>query len=262
MLEQITYELLLGLVCLGLALAFPNRGMQGQPEWGWDLFGYVAVTAYLFVYATLVDAPPSSMMESLEAFGQWQTAVFEPISPWTTALLYIVIADFGVYWAHRALHHRWLWNQHAWHHSSTYLYVGSGMRGTIIHAIVTALPYTLTALIVPVFAYDELFLYILLLDIANQQYIHSNIHIPGARWLEKVLVTPRMHQVHHHANPLRTNSNYGFIFSVWDRLFGTYTDPDILAGDEPLGLDYPISKWRLFFGLPARVESNAALELP
>jgi sterol desaturase/sphingolipid hydroxylase (fatty acid hydroxylase superfamily) len=64
------------------------------------------------------------------------------------------------------------------------------------------------------------------------------------------LVTPRFHFVHHSTNRSIANSNYGFIFSVWDRLFGTYTDPAVVPPDDSLGLGYEISSWRLVLGLP------------
>jgi hypothetical protein len=65
-----------------------------------------------------------------------------------------------------------------------------------------------------------------------------------------VLVTPRLHFVHHSAKAHVANSNYGFIFSVWDRVFGTYTDPATIPLDDPLGLGYEVSGWRLMLGLP------------
>jgi sterol desaturase/sphingolipid hydroxylase (fatty acid hydroxylase superfamily) len=67
---------------------------------------------------------------------------------------------------------------------------------------------------------------------------HSNIQIPAAfekviRWL---IITPDMHRVHHSANPSETNSNFGFNFPWWDRLFGTYHGP-LKAEKEKIGLN-------------------------
>ena len=66
------------------------------------------------------------------------------------------------------------------------------------------------------------------LSVLSAQFNHANITLPG--WLDKMLgwiiVTPDMHKVHHHyAQPL-TDTNYGNIFSIWDRLFRTYSRVD------------------------------------
>ena len=89
-------------------------------------------------------------------------------------------------------------------------------------------------------------------DVSNQHYLHSNLRCPFAQQLEHVFVTPRYHFVHHSAIPHVANSNYGFIFSLWDRLFGTFTDPATIAPDDALGLGYDVSGWRLALGLPPR----------
>ena len=90
-----------------------------------------------------------------------------------------------------------------------------------------------------------------LIDTSNQHYIHSSLGVPVAALLERVLVTPRFHFVHHSAREHVANSNYGFMFSLWDRMFGTFNDPANVASNDPLGLGYEISGWRLMVGLPA-----------
>jgi sterol desaturase/sphingolipid hydroxylase (fatty acid hydroxylase superfamily) len=77
-----------------------------------------------------------------------------------------------------------------------------------------------------------------------------------ARHVEKLFVTPRMHFVHHSARKDYSNSNYGFVFSIWDKMFGTFTDPDSVAKDDKLGLDYNDSKWRMLIGLPRSEAPN------
>ena len=57
------------------------------------------------------------------------------------AALYLVIADFGHYWVHRAMHTRWLWSIHRWHHSPNYMYWLMGMRGSVIQSTLVNLPY-------------------------------------------------------------------------------------------------------------------------
>ena len=66
-----------------------------------------------------------------------------------------------------------------------------------------------------------------------------------------MLITPRFHFVHHDVDSATANSNFGFVFSLWDRCFGTYTDPDTIPADHALGLGHEASYWRLLIGLPA-----------
>ena len=67
------------------------------------------------------------------------------------------------------------------------------------------------------------------LSVVATQFNHANIRLP--LWIDKALswflVSPNMHKVHHHYMRPQTDSNYGNIFSVWDRLFGTYNDTPV-----------------------------------
>jgi sterol desaturase/sphingolipid hydroxylase (fatty acid hydroxylase superfamily) len=64
------------------------------------------------------------------------------------------------------------------------------------------------------------------LSVVLTQFNHANIRIP--KWFDKtvgyIIVSPNMHRVHHHITRPQTDSNYGNIFSFWDRLLGTYND--------------------------------------
>ena len=59
---------------------------------------------------------------------------------------------------------------------------------------------------------------------ATSMFSHGNVRLPDAidRMVRLIVVTPDMHRVHHSVDPRETNTNFGFNFSCWDRLFGTY----------------------------------------
>jgi sterol desaturase/sphingolipid hydroxylase (fatty acid hydroxylase superfamily) len=63
------------------------------------------------------------------------------------------------------------------------------------------------------------------LSVVFSQFNHANIHLPKKidRLLSYIIISPDMHKVHHHYKLPYTDSNYGNIFSVWDRIFGTYS---------------------------------------
>ncbi len=148
---------------------------------------------------------------------------FFPVAPGWNLLLSLFYLDFVTYLWHMA-YHRWplLWRLHRVHHSDRDLDVTSASRfhpGEIALSILLRLGAmtlwgpTWTAMIV----FEGALLF-------AAQFQHSNFKIPepfesAIRWL---FVTPNMHRVHHSDLPEETNSNYSTIFSIWDRLMGTY----------------------------------------
>jgi sterol desaturase/sphingolipid hydroxylase (fatty acid hydroxylase superfamily) len=64
-----------------------------------------------------------------------------------------------------------------------------------------------------------------ILSIAFTYFTHANVSLPTSldKTLSYVIVTPDMHKFHHHNQLPWTDSNYGNVFSIWDRLFGTFT---------------------------------------
>jgi len=232
-----------------LAFALPFRALAGEVEVGWDILAYFGSLAAGIVVVVLLEDPLLGRTDA--ALAAWY-GVYGRLPWWETLLLYIVISDFGAYWAHRLLHAQLFWDAHAWHHSPKYLYFLSGTRAAPLHVLILISPYTAAYVLFPSPEAPMIALAHAAFQTANQHYIHSNLRFPFARWLEHVLVTPRMHFVHHSATRARTDSNYGFIFSVWDRLFGTYTDPETVPADDALGLNYEVSNLRGFLGLPPK----------
>ncbi len=230
------------------SLAFPFRRMETRPEALWDVIGIVTVALFAYV-VTITLEPATEWLMNVPVLTPW----YAMIEGWHWSVLviaYVVLSDLGAYWTHRALHTRVLWAQHAWHHSCKHLYWASGLRGSLIDTLMLFLPYSLAYVVFPRTEAGLIGLALLTLNIANQHYIHSNITMPFSSVVERMFVTSRYHFVHHSALKERGNSNYGFLFTAWDRLFGTYTDPDTVPDGDPLGLDYPAKHWRLLIGLP------------
>lgn len=232
-----------------LALLLPLRVIKGKIEFGWDIVGYLGTAVFGYVIVVSIEEPFLDWLEP--SLGTWY-ASSDRLPPWGSLLLYVLLSDFASYWAHRLLHTRVLWDGHAWHHSPSYLYFMSGSRAAPLHIFVLIAPTTFAYLLFP---YPDAHYYAVahaIFQTANQHYIHTNVWVPYAKQLEYLFVTPRFHFVHHSSRRAYSDSNYGFIFSFWDRLFGTYTDPHLVPADEPLGLNYEIGKWRLLFGLPPK----------
>jgi len=148
---------------------------------------------------------------------------------WVELLLAVMFLDFVAQYAVHYLLHRvkWMWKFHMVHHSDTKVDATTGTR----HHPGDYLLREVFALIAIVVAGVPLAFYLFyrIVTVFFAYFTHSNIKMP--RWLDKplslVFVTPNMHKFHHHFERPWTDTNFGNIFSFWDRLFGTlvYDDP-------------------------------------
>lgn len=239
----------IGLAHQGVARLVPFREQPEPRQLWWDLAGMVFGAACAAGYALLIGGPLIEWLSSHDGVARWYARVDQ--WPWVVGLgVNLVVADLSVYWAHRLLHHRALWHTHAWHHSPRHVWWLSGLRASPVHVVFTMLPSTVGFLLCPIGPGGAVLTGLIVFRMANQHWLHSNIAIPGARTLEWLFVTPRFHFVHHSADVRLTNTNYGFVFTLWDRLFGTFVDPETVPAGERLGLDYDNGNLRLMLGLP------------
>lgn len=142
---------------------------------------------------------------------------------WAELLLCILMLDFiGMYCSHFVLHKvKWLWKFHMVHHSDTHVDVTTGTRhhpgDWLLREFFALAAITITG--APV-AFYFIFRFC---NVVFTYLTHANISLPSR--LDKVLswvfVTPNFHKFHHHYERPWTDTNYGNIFSIWDRLLGT-----------------------------------------
>jgi sterol desaturase/sphingolipid hydroxylase (fatty acid hydroxylase superfamily) len=157
------------------------------------------------------------------------------MSLWLYALVGLLLLDLiGAYLVHFVEHKiKFLWRFHLIHHTDTWIDTTSANRHHPGESVIRFIFTTMGVLIVgsPMWL---VFLYQTLSVIATQ-FNHANIAIPK-KWdtiLSYLIVSPDMHKVHHHYKLPYTDSNYGNIFSIWDRLFGTFkvlSKEDIIYG--------------------------------
>ncbi|MEX2180836.1 MAG: sterol desaturase family protein [Gemmatimonadaceae bacterium] len=144
------------------------------------------------------------------------------------ALIGLLLLDLISAWFAHWVQHKTplLWKLHLIHHSDTHVDTTSANRHhpgeSVIRFLFTSLATVLVgAPLWMVFLYQAL-------SVVLSQFNHANISLPRAvdRVLSWVIVSPDMHKVHHHYVLPYTDSNYGNIFSAWDRLFGTFQTLD------------------------------------
>ncbi len=134
---------------------------------------------------------------------------------------------FGAYLPHLIEHKiKPLWMIHLVHHTDHNVDTTTANRHHPIESVIRFF-FTAFGVIIVGTPIGLVMLYQTLSVIATQ-FSHANIKLPKRvdKILSYVIVSPNMHKVHHHYVLPYTDSNYGNIFSVWDRLFGTYMDLD------------------------------------
>lgn len=158
---------------------------------------------------------------------------------WTYIVAFIVL-DFQGYWVHRLAHQiNFFWNKHAIHHSSEDFNLACALRQSIssfvnlftfflIPAALLGVPTSVIAIVAP-------------LHLFAQFWYHTQ-HIDRMGFLEKIIVTPSHHRVHHAINPEYLDRNHSQILIIWDKLFGTFQEE--LPNVPPVyGITRPANTW-------------------
>jgi len=230
----------------GISVWIPFRRIHARPEIGWDATALLCTVLFGKLVAGVL-AGPSAWITQAAGVRFWY-ALLGSCPVWLLLMLNIVLGDLFSYGAHRLLHTRWFWPMHAWHHSPRYLYWAAGLRGSPVHVLLTLGPLTAATLVLPIPEQGIAATAAALFSIVNQHLLHSNIRLPWQKPLERFLVTPRYHFAHHSANARVGNTNFAFVFTCRDRWFGTFTDPETLPADDPLGIQGEETTFRMVIG--------------
>jgi sterol desaturase/sphingolipid hydroxylase (fatty acid hydroxylase superfamily) len=158
---------------------------------------------------------------------------------WTYFIAFMVL-DFSGYWVHRIAHeYNLFWNNHIIHHSSEEYNLACALRQSIsvffriftfflLPAAILGVPQEVIAIVGP-------------LHLFAQFWYHTR-HIDRMGILEKIIVTPSHHRVHHAINPIYLDKNYSQIFIFWDKLFGTFQE-ELKDVPAVYGITRPVQTW-------------------
>jgi sterol desaturase/sphingolipid hydroxylase (fatty acid hydroxylase superfamily) len=137
-----------------------------------------------------------------------------------TWIIAFLLYDLSYYWMHR-MHHeiKILWATHSVHHHGEDFNLATALRQTSTGWLWKWIFYMPMILLgVPV----EVFIAVAGVNLVYQFWVHTE-HIGHLGWMEKVFITPMNHGIHHAKNKEYIDANYGGVFIIWDRMFGTYT---------------------------------------
>ena len=169
------------------------------------------------VYNVLVYAPIFALIESI--LPPWRLNLLSHFPPAVAFLVFWILADFLSYWIHRWQHaSTLLWAFHSVHHAQTHLTFVTSFRIHVVEQLFANLILFVPLMILgmpawywaPIYLAQNLF----------ESLQHSDLNWRYGR-LYPVFVSPVFHAIHHAPERHRHDSNYGKVFSLWDRIFGT-----------------------------------------
>jgi len=171
--------------------------------------------------------------------GSYLNLELLPIDSPITWIVAFLLYDLSYYWMHR-MHHeiKVLWATHSVHHHGEEFNLSTALRQTSTGWLWKWIFYLPMIMIgVP----GGVFVTVAGVNLVYQFWVHTK-HIGHLGILEKIFITPMNHSVHHAKNEEYIDANYGGVFIIWDRMFGTYIPerPDI----EPVyGTVKPLNSW-------------------
>jgi sterol desaturase/sphingolipid hydroxylase (fatty acid hydroxylase superfamily) len=176
----------------------------------------------IFSLFTLLDGYRTGW--AIDYFTHYSLLVFDASDGWRLALwiiAHVLVGDLCFYIFHRIAHTKYFFMvDHVVHHSSTEFNFVTNLRVSFVSAF-----YSWTPLIIPVLLGFNPAMLFACFSLANAvPFFCHNQWVKKLGWVEYVFNTPSHHRVHHASNECYIDKNFGGMFIIWDRLFGTYAD--------------------------------------
>jgi len=207
---------------------------------GINLFFTFTTVIVNFMFAFLI----LNLSDFLVAKNFGLLHIFE-MPAWLFMIIGLLGLDLiGAWLAHYVQHtFKWMWIFHMIHHTDPVVDATTANRHHPVESVIRVF-FTMLGVAVMGAPMWLIMLY-QSLSVVLSQFNHMNIKIP--KWLDKgisfIMVSPDMHKVHHHYKLPYTNTNYGNIFSFWDRIFGTFAEVKDCNKELVYGLDtYPVKR--------------------
>ncbi len=202
-------------------LPLTRKPYQKWPHAGINIFFTITTIAVNFCMASMLLNVSDWTVTAHFGILQW----LPPMPLWLQMIFGVLLLDLiGAYFIHWIEHKvKWMWRFHLIHHTDPNVDTTSANRHHPGESVFRFVFTTLGAAVVGapwwiIMLYQSL-------SAGLSQFNHANLKFP--QWLDRALswvfVTPNMHRVHHHYMLPYTDTNFGNIFSIWDRMFGTFS---------------------------------------
>lgn len=174
--------------------------------------------------AAILPVSALAAAETARGMGFGLLNVLAPAG-WVAALFTFAVISFAFYFQHLISHKTpTLWRIHRVHHLDTHLDVSTSGRHHPFEPFVGLL-VSVPLIFLFGLSPESLLIYFVAAPLMSA-LAHANVRLPTNvdRIVRLLFVTPNMHSLHHSASQIETDSNYGDVFTIWDRLFGTYKE--------------------------------------
>jgi len=154
----------------------------------------------------------------------WGLVYWTNAHVWGIILISVLALDFSSWLVHWVMHkNALLWRYHLIHHSDTKVDVTTGLRHHPGDSLLRGIFFLLLIFVSGAPMYGVMIYQTLVVIITA--FTHANIRLPATldKGLSYILISPNMHKVHHHWKQPYTDSNYGAVLSIWDRMFRTFS---------------------------------------
>jgi sterol desaturase/sphingolipid hydroxylase (fatty acid hydroxylase superfamily) len=182
----------------------------------------MAIAALAGAVVQFVEVPVAFGLAEQVQEKRWGLIEQLPLPPFAHAILAIVLLDYTLYLWHVLTHRvRFLWRFHEVHHVDREMDATTALRfhfGEVAISVLFRAAQVLAIGPAPIaVAFWQIFLFVCIL------FHHSNVRLPlgWERGLARLIVTPRLHGIHHSIAPADMNSNWSSGFTIWDWLHGT-----------------------------------------
>lgn len=218
---------IVGLIFYLLEVLVPERQINRKIEFKKDILAF-----FVLIFSGLIISAP--LITFFNNYSLPHHDLFKDLNPIVKVLLATLVLDYLNYWIHFFMHkYNWYWKAHIFHHKVEQLYWFSGLRASFTHYASFIISRSVVGILLFHLNSFELLIY-LVFGYTTNFYQHTNARV-GHRWIEWILVTPRIHRLHHSTQGRRMK-NLGTIFSFWDRLHGTWLDPEQYNKEYELGV--------------------------
>lgn len=213
-----------GIFFFTVAIIFIEAGILTLRKISWSFDGG-AVSLFSAAGVFGLEAIADILFYTTVMYWLYDHRIFELGFAWYVWLACFLVFDLMFYISHRLQHEvRLFWCFHSVHHTTNEMRLSTAVRGPVIEFIFT--PWFFIWM--PVLGFHPL-MFITVRIFSRVWGILEHVHesfVGYHPWLNKIFITPDVHRVHHGRNYRYLDMNYAEVFSIWDRMFGTYKEYD------------------------------------